>query len=147
MKVFLISLIALYLVTAALEYWYYSVRINTGKKLKNRLFEVSDNESELNRLYPTLKDYCKMANKELLSYPYNEDSNLLNRSVQAAMGRAIDKAIGVYIKHRHYCYVLFTIDNDRKSVTFFKMLFDIFIKAIGASVTTVITEVIERVLS
>lgn len=145
-RIFIISLVVLYAVNIVVKWSYYSCRIRRGKQLKRLLYNASDNSSALYQLLAGMKSYCKKADITLLPKPYNGNVELLNRQVQSVMFKSIDKAIGVYQERRRYCYILFVVDNDGKRFTLLKLLLDVLVKAIPASVTAIVTEVIKGML-
>ena len=138
------TLTLFFLLNISLKLVYCSLRIRYGNKLIKNLISFSNNKSKLECLYPTFKLYCKKANIKLLSYPYNLlEPNLLNKTVQSAIISSLNKAVGVYQIRRRYCYILFTINDNKKCITILVTLVDVLIKLITSLCTANIDILVE----
>ena len=140
----LISLIAAYALNIAVKFSCNTCCIKRGEELIRQFQQAHNDEQELNQLYPAIEGYCKNARITTLSYPYNlPNARLINIGTQRNIINSLNKAIGVYKERRRYCYILFTVDNDKYSVILLKTLSDVFIKFIISVIGVVIGKILE----
>ena len=141
---FLFVLISLYATNIIIKFLYCSFRIRYGNKLIKKLKQFSDNKTLLHRLRPAMERYCSYSKIKMLSYPFNHSNvNLLNKNVQSNIENSLNNAIGVYQVRRRYCYILFTINDNKKCITILITLVDVLIKLITSLCTANIGLLVE----
>ncbi len=127
------NLLLLYILNVIIKYTTHTLGIIKGNKLRKTLFNYPDNHANIDQLYSMIKEYCLNVNIKPLPNVYLNSANKRNKMVQKQLISSLDEAIGLHRYRRSYCYILFTVNKNNKTVTIAKTFFDAIIK-ITASV-------------
>lgn len=126
------NLLLLYALNVIIKCTTHTLGIIKGNKLRKTLFNYPDNHANIDQLYSMIKEYCLNMSIKPLPNVYLNSANKRNIMVQKHLLRSLDETIGIHRYRRSYCYILFTVNKNNKTVTIAKTFFDAIIKIVAS---------------